>query len=244
MLFSFEERSSDSPFVETIWRTQSERAGNFVSLAVSHWEIVVMRQYGKIHLTVRGPETKATPAHCPADAEFFGIQFKLGTFMPHWPVTNLVDGEVHLPGAASNSFWLDGAAWQFPDYENADTFVERLVRAGLLVREPVIDAALQGQRQNLSLRSVQRRFVRTTGLTHNAIFQIERARWAAILLTQGVSILDTVDRVGYADQPHLTRSLTRLVGQTPAQLMRKESQLSLSSRFEPQPFLFKTIPVC
>jgi len=31
MIFSFEERPSDSPFVERIWRTQSERAGAFTS---------------------------------------------------------------------------------------------------------------------------------------------------------------------------------------------------------------------
>jgi AraC-like DNA-binding protein len=244
MLFSFEERSSDSPFVETVWRTQSERAGDFVSLAVSHWEIVVTRQCGKTHLTVRGPETKATPARCPADAEFFGIQFKLGAFMPHLPASTLVDGEANLPGATSNCFWLNGAAWQFPDYENADTFVDRLVRKGLLVCEPVIDAALHGQAQALSLRSVQRRFLRATGLTHSGIYQIERARWAAALLAQGVPILDTVEQAGYADQPHLTRSLKHLVGQTPAQLMRRESQLSLSSRFEPLSFLFKSMPFC
>ncbi len=39
------------------------------------------------------------------------------------------------------------------------------------------------------------------------------------LLQQGVSIVDTVDQAGYADQPHLTRSLKRFIGQTPAQLL-------------------------
>jgi len=61
MIFSFEERPSDSPFVETIWRAQSERAGAFSSLAASHWEIVVTKHNGKMTLTVRRPETKATP---------------------------------------------------------------------------------------------------------------------------------------------------------------------------------------
>lgn len=69
MIFSFEERPSDSSFVERIWRTQSERAGAFTSLAASHWEMVVMRHNGKMTLTVRGPETKATPAYCSVQAE-------------------------------------------------------------------------------------------------------------------------------------------------------------------------------
>ncbi len=44
MTFVFQERPSDSPFVEKIWRTQSERAGSFMSLAGSYWEMVVMRR--------------------------------------------------------------------------------------------------------------------------------------------------------------------------------------------------------
>jgi AraC-like DNA-binding protein len=47
-------------------------------------------------------------------------------------------------------------------------------------------------------------------------------------LRQGVSILDTVEQAGYADQPHLTRSLKRLIGQTPAQLASDSSAMPLS----------------
>jgi hypothetical protein len=32
MNFSFDERPSDSPFVEKVWQTQSERSGSFISL--------------------------------------------------------------------------------------------------------------------------------------------------------------------------------------------------------------------
>src|SRR3989440_12228084 len=32
-----------------------------------------------------------------------------------------------LPTTSSNSFWLGGSVWQFPDSENADIFVARLV---------------------------------------------------------------------------------------------------------------------
>ena len=236
MLIHFEERPSDSPFVERVWRSYSVRAGSFISLAMSHWEMVVTRHEGKITLTVRGPETKATSAYCPAGGEWVGIRFKLGAVMPYLPASNLVDGEVELPEAAGQSFWLQGSAWPFPDYDNAETFVERLVRAGLLVREPVVDAALQGQLQELSVRTAQRRFLRTTGLTQAAVRQIERARYATTLLQQGVSILDSVYAAGYFDQPHLTRSLKRLIGQTPAQLLDQ-------SRSEQLSFLYKTTPL-
>ena len=236
MIFNFEDRLSDSSFVERIWRTQNERAGAFTSLAASHWEMVVTRYNGKMTLTVRGPETKATPTYCSIQAEWFGIIFKFGTFMPHLPTSDLVDGELDLPEAASKSFWLHGSVWQFPNYDNADTFVDRLVREGLLVRDPIVDAVLQGQPQALSPRSVQRRFLRATGLTHGSIRQIERARYATTLLQQGVSIPDTVEQAGYADQPHLTRSLKRLIGKTPAQIIRKTEPEQMSLLFKTAPF--------
>ena len=236
MIFTFDERPSDSSFVERIWRTQSERAGSFSSVAMSHWEMVVTRYNGNTILTVRGPESKATPLHVSlVGAEFFGIRFKLGTLMPHLPASGLVDGDVNLPDASSKSFWLNGSAWQFPDYNNADTFIDRLVREGLLVRDLVVETALQGQLKDRSIRTARRHFLRTTGLTQSTILQIERARYATVLLQQGVSILDAVYEAGYFDQPHLTRSLKYFIGQTPAQIMEKRGPEQLS-------FLYKTAP--
>ena len=214
-----EERGSDSPLVEKIWRVESYQPAPFMSVAATNWEIVFARVKGEITIAVRGPETVASMAEVPDDAEFFGIIFKLGTFMPHLPARNLVDGMVSLPFAAGQSFWLHGSAWQMPNYENADTFIKMLMRREMVVQEPVVDDALNGRIPDLSLRSVQRRFINATGLTHGAVAQIQRARQAAALLEQGVSILDTVDLAGYADQPHLTRSMRRFFGMTPTQIV-------------------------
>ena len=217
-----DERPSDSSFVDTIWRSQSENASTFLSRAVSCWEMVVTRHNGTTTLSVRGPETKATPAYCPANAEFFGIIFPLGTFLPHLPPGNVMDRrDANLPLATRTSFWLSSSTWQFPTYENAETFVDRLVHDGLLVRDPVVDVVFQQQLQDLSLRSVQRRFRHATGLTQCAVRQIERARKATALLEQGRAILDIVDLTGYADQSHMTRSLKHFMGQTPAQITER-----------------------
>lgn len=235
MLFTFEDRPSDSAFVERIWRARSERAGSFLSVAASHWEMVVTRQHGHTIFTVRGPETRATPLDCSADGEWLGIRFQLGTVMPHLPASHFVDRAVNLPDAGSRSFWLQRSAWQFPNFENADTFVARLVRDGMLIREPVVQAALHGQRKDLSLRTAQRHFLQTTGLTHRTVRQIERARYATLLLRQGRAILDVVYEAGYYDQPHLTRALKHFIGLTPAQIMDRSRDVQLS-------FLYKTAP--
>ncbi len=228
MKFSFELRGSESPLVESIWRTESEEAGQFMSVATIKWQMVISRHNGATVVTMRGPETLAKPAPCPENAEFFGINFRLGTFMPYLPASNLVDAEVHMPQGADRSFWFHSSVWQLPNFENADVFIDRLVREELLVYEPIVDATLQGHVPTVSVRSVQRRFLRATGLTHGALCQIERAHQAVALLEQGVSILDTVEQAGYADQPHLTRSLRRLIGRTPAQILWSSDTDNLS----------------
>jgi AraC-like DNA-binding protein len=218
-LFTFEERPSCSPFVDETWQTRSEAEESFISVAASHWEMVVTRQCGAARLTVRGPETKATTVPVPQDAEFFGIQFSLGTFMPSLQLGQLVDRSLALPQVANRSFWLNGSAWEVPGPDNADVFVDRLVRARLLVRDPVVSEALHGEVKGLSPRSVERRVSRATGLTRGAIRQIRRAERAVELLSRGMSPVDAAPGAGYADQPHLTRSLKRLVGQTPSQIV-------------------------
>ena len=218
-LFAFDRRSSSSPFVDETWWTRSEPETSFISVAVIHWEMVVTRQRGAARLTVRGPETKATIVPIPEDAEFFGIQFSLGTFMPTLQPGQLVDRALTLPQATSTSFWFNGSAWELPGQDNADVFVDGLVRAGLLVHDPVASAALQGDVEGLSTRSVERRVSRATGLTRGVIRQIRRAERAVELLSRGVPAVDAARQAGYADQPHLSRSLKRFVGLTPSQIV-------------------------
>jgi hypothetical protein len=128
--------------------------------------MVVTRYNDNTFLTLRGPESKATPLHLSSvGAEWFGIRFRLGTAMPYLPVSRLVDGDLNLPDASSKYFWLQGSAWQFPDYYNADTFVDRLARKGLLVHDPVVESALQGQLRAEVLPNAQRQTLH--GLPHN-----------------------------------------------------------------------------
>lgn len=235
MLINFEDRLSDSPFVERIWRSHSERAGIFHSMATCNWVMVVTRHKGATFLTVRGPESKATIAQCPAEGEWTGIHFRLGTCMPLMPNGALCDQNgVTLPDASSRAFCLNGSVWEYPSYDNAESFVKRLVKQGLIVADKCVENALRGQPERpeeLSLRTEQRHFLRTTGLTRTAIRQIERARDATMLLRSGVSAVDVAHDLGYFDQAHLTRSLTHFIGQTPGQIARAEEQLS---------FLYKT----
>lgn len=227
-LIAFEDRASDSLVIDRIWRSRSEQAGRFQSMATCNWVMVVTRLQGKAFLTIRGPETKASVAECPAGGEWVGIHFRPGSFMPRFPPGGIRDrNDVTLPGASGRSFQLDASAWEYPTFDNADTFVERLLRRRLVVMDPRVAGALRDGAQMQSSRSLQRHFLRATGMTRATFRQIERARHATRLLRDGASILDAVDETGYFDQAHLARSLRRFVGLTPAQVVRGAAQLSL-----------------
>jgi AraC-like DNA-binding protein len=218
-LFVIDEWALRSGFVERAWQSRSEPEPAFMSIATSHWHMCVTRQRDRTQFTVRGPETRATVTAIPADAVFFGIVFSLGTFMPAIPLAQLVDRTMTLSAATRNSVWLDGTRVEIPTPGNADVFIDRLVRHGLLVRDPVVSESLQTDVDGISTRTLQRRVARATGLTRSTIKQIARADKAVEVLGRGLSPSDAAALVGYADQSHLTRSLKRFIGQTPAHVV-------------------------
>ena len=232
MFLSFDHRASDSPFVERVWRCHSSAGGVFHSLAESNLELVVTRLLGLTRVTLRGPVTKPSMVDCPPNGHWTAIRFRLGTYLPNLPTALLLNhNSLDLPLMAGDRFWLEGAAWEIPTFENAEAFVDRLARHGAIACDPAVGSAILGDPQALTLRSVQRHFLQATGITHGLFRQIERARFAVDLLRGGSSILDVVHDAGYFDQPHLTRSLKRLTGQTPRTIVREKVQLS---------FLYKT----
>ena len=214
-----EERLSESPFVEKIMHAWTVSEGSSIRPAEINWHMVFVKHPGGTAALVVGPLTASGIASWGEGAEILWIQFKLGVFMPHFPTKNYLNMEQALPDASSQRFWLKGAARQVPDFENVESFVDRLAREQDLVHDPVVNAALQDQPLEMSARTVRHRFLQATGQSQSHIRQYERALKAASLLRHGVAILDTVFEAGYFDQPHMTRSLKQFLGYTPTQIL-------------------------
>ncbi len=199
-----------------------------MSVAQGHWELVFSVHDGQRYVTLRGPETKPTLADCPPNGEWLGVRLPVGAYCPIVKqVATLVDDQIVLPNA-TNGFWLHGSVWEFPTLENLDVFADRLIRADLIRLDPIVREVLAQGDTPLTLRSVQRRFVNITGLSPTALRQIERAQMAARRLVLGHSIADVAFDLGFYDQAHFTRLVSRLIGQTPAQLQSPTRRLPLS----------------
>lgn len=228
-LLEFEDRASDSPYVARIWRSRSLRGGTFLSMAEGNVELVVTRLPGLVAVTLRGPVSRGGFIECPPHGEWFAIRFRLGTYLPGIPTAALIDRQdIQLPVLAGDRFWFSDLLWDIPTFDNAEDFVARLVRAGVIARSAAADAAVENDAGWMSRRTVQRHFRQATGMTFSSYQQIERARHAATLLMNGRSILDVTFDAGYFDQAHLTRSMRQLIGLTPARLAREKPQLSFS----------------
>lgn len=223
MSFLVKHRPSDSPFVEAVMHGWTVGSGTTTRPAETHWHLVFARHAGGVSPIMVGPLTTAGVVAFQPGVEILWIKFKLGAFMPHLPARDFLNSEASLPGAADQRFWLLGSAWPYPDFENVETFIHRLARADVLVRDPMVAAALQDQRPTAADRTLRHRFLRATGQSQGHIRQLQRAQRAEALLRQGVSILDAVHEAGYADQAHLTRSLKQFIGHTPAQIRRQGS---------------------
>ena len=207
MTFDYEEKPSTSRFVDVFWRTFDRTDGTYLAAADACWDMIFIRSGDGIRALLSGPSSNITPVPYKAGNRNVGIRFVRGSFLTHVPATVMVDTTVVLPMADEGSFVLAGATWPVPTYETVEDFVAGLERRRLLSDDPLVLAALRGDRPSTSSRSLQRQFLQVTGLTEKRIRTIVRARAAAEMLQRGVSILDVTHELGYADQAHLTRDL-------------------------------------
>ena len=231
MAIEIDVRPSGSPLIDCVWRGHSTGAGRLNSIASSHWHLVVSRVGGEIRVGGPGPEGRPAATPLPSGGSWVGIRFRLGVMLHDVPIPNLVNTEMVLPAASHRSFWWKGGTWESPTYDNAEGLVTRLAREELIGRDTLIESGMHGGGgDDVSLRTLQRRFRVATGQTRRAVLQIEQARQAAVRLCEGATPADVATELGYYDQPHLTRATRRYLGWTPAELARRprpDEQLSL-----------------
>ncbi|MCY1136791.1 helix-turn-helix domain-containing protein [Actinoplanes sp. Pm04-4] len=218
MRLRFTTRGSDSPWVSEVWSCVNDGVAEMTSAAGVRLGLVFWQQDGRAYAGVTGPETRAGTAPVPEGATFSGIEFAVGISLRAVPTPSLVDSGLGLPDTTHRFFRLGGDRWETPGPDDAEALVDRLVRAGALVRDPVVAELRRGGRPPVTPRTVERRFRAATGLAQGAVRQIERAREASVLLTGGAAVADVVTKLGYFDEPHLARATRRFVGRTPKQL--------------------------
>ena len=182
------------------------------------WDIVVIRHRDGVQVLQTGLITKPVLLSYEPGDEYLAISFKPGWYMPRLPGERMVDRGVLRPLGEGRSFELDADTFEIPTFENAEGLVERLVQREIVRLDDIVDRVADGEPVWASERTVERRFRWTLGLTPTQLVQIRRAGEAVAKLRAGAAPAQVAADLGYADQPHLTRSLRRFMGQTPGEI--------------------------
>jgi AraC-like DNA-binding protein len=212
--------AGELPLVQRVWSASCDATTGVASAVKASSMICFARSGDGLTVHLSGPETMGAPLTCQEGWEFFGVEFRLGAYLPLYPPSGLTDlRNALLPTLPGGRILLDNQEWEMPTEQNVDVFVSRLVRAGLLSFDPVVDEIRHGERpRGMSERIAQLRFRRAVGISHRKVVSIEQARHAAQLLMAGRSNAEVVTASGYYDHPQLARAMRWATGHTPGEL--------------------------
>ena len=215
----YEERRPGSPVIECIWQARATRDERYLVPAVEYWDLWFAREPdGQLFAGLAGPTLGHRWIRSTIGEHSWGVQLKAHAVLPGVSKHLLLGGEQRLDVQAG-SVMLARHALPFPEFEDLESFTDRLLELDVLRDDDDVRRMLSGDEAGYSERHRQRRVRAATGLTRKQIEQLSRAREAFSLLLQGVPPIECAARCGFADQAHLTRSLRAFHGQTPAQVL-------------------------
>lgn len=210
-------RHPDNPYIDTIWATKNTDNGVYMATPDGSWDLIVMiYKDSKRHMVITGQATEPKEIPYEAGTGSVVISFAPGAYMPKYPAEQLLNSFEVLPDFDENHFMIAGHTFAYPTYENAEKLVERLVELKILKNDLVVNGELTGSPRAMSDRAKQQHFSKTTGMSKAKLQQIKRAQEAVRLLQQGKKPIEAATEAGYTDQPHLAKSLKKIMHAKPS----------------------------
>lgn len=217
----FEQRLSDiHPLVRAADHTVFETSGQMTFLPDQCWDITFIRNRHGLTILRTGLTTRPVQFDYETGDENFSIAFRHHAMMPLMPGDLMRDQGVVLQAAGPDRFMLGSDVFEIPRLDSVEDFVARLVARNVIETNPLVASVTSERPLAATERTLQRHFLKTTGLTLKTFSQIARARQAMTILRQGVAAAEVAVTLGYSDQAHLIRSMKTFMGATPGQIVR------------------------
>lgn len=210
-------RTSTHPLIDRVWETKNIEDGVYLATPDGAWDLIVMIQAdGSKSMAIAGQATKSV--HVPYQAGSGGVvvSFAPNAYLPHTPGEKLLDAMEFLPNTDEGHFEYQGHTFAFPTFENAEEIVNEMIIKGLIASDELIRSLRDGTPRAASTRAFQRHFLKATGLTQKQFQQIKRAQEAVTLLKEGKRPIEVAADAGYSDQPHLAKSLKKIMESKPS----------------------------
>lgn len=210
----YEQKSSELPIIQLVWRAKVIESGEYDDPAKDTWGLAfTKRADGTYGAELLGPAYRHKVLDGREGDEYWGVEFYPYVTMRGVNKPKLT-GKLMPLRVEERTFFIDKHGYAIPAYEELEGFCETLLQKGIIS----LASGLLGHRPEISLRSRQRHNLKLTGLTLKQQQQIRRAERANALLKQGMKPTEVAVEVGYSDQAHMTRSLKLLLGKTPSKL--------------------------
>lgn len=218
MAFDFFRRVSPHPWIDSVWRFSFHDDGVYRATPDGCWRLFLLLTPGATPRVVNVGQ-RARPVDVPHLA---GEQVVAIAFAGH---VHFVDDPTPPTGARvrflpvhDGGFDAKGLMLPLPTFENAESIVAAMQKKRVLRSNDLVAQVLKGSTDPAPDRTVQHNFMRTTGITQTDFRLIRRAQEAVRRLKAGGAGADVAAELGYADQPHMIKSIKKIMGCLPSDL--------------------------
>ncbi len=211
-------RSSSHPWIDTVWQTVCLTDGIYTATPDGSWDLIFRETPGKLPVIFLAGQGKE-PVDVPYTAGEYGIviSFAAHVYVTQDKQTGANAGVRFLP-MDEDSFTLNGAKLPLPTFQNAEQLTDMMVAANLLQSDDLVAQAFTAHPKAASKRVVQERFKKVTGITQKDFQLIRRAQEAVRRLKAGDRPVAVAVDLGYTDQPHMIKSIKKIMGHLPSDL--------------------------
>jgi AraC-like DNA-binding protein len=211
-------RPSLHPWIDTVWQTLCLTEGVYKATPDGSWDLIrSIAPDGKSVVFLSGQATEPVEVPYREGESSVVISFAAHVYLAGDREVR-TGAAVRLLEAKGEGFLLDGVAFPLPTFLNAESLVDGMIGAGLLLSDDIVAKAFTAKPRAASRRSVQLHFRKTTGITQKDFQLIRRAQEAVRRLKDGETAAAVAIDLGYTDQPHMIKSIKKIMGALPSNL--------------------------
>jgi len=211
-------RRSSHPWIDAVWQTVCLGDGVYSATPDGSWDLIrSIAPDGGSFVFLSGQATEPVAVPYVAGESSVVISFAAHVHLAR-DTEARVGPEIRVLTVRDEIFVLDGAEFPLPTFENVEPLVDAMIAAGLLLSNDLVARAFSETPKAASPRSVQQHFKRTTGITQKSFQMIRRAQEAVRRLKAGEAPAAVAVDLGYTDQPHMIKSIKKIMGALPSNL--------------------------
>jgi hypothetical protein len=211
-------RSSSHPWIDTVWQTVCLSDGIYKATPDGSWDLILsVAADGQARVFLSGQATEPVDVPYSEGEHSVVISFAAHVHLKQDKETR-TGAQIRFLTVKGDRFVLDGVELPLPTFLNAEQLVDQMTGSNLLQSDDVVAKAFTSKPKAASKRSVQQHFKKTTGITQKDFQLIRRAQDAVRRLKAGERAADVAADLGFTDQPHMVKSIKKIMGHLPSNL--------------------------